>query len=626
MLEHVYIRKRRDTYNQHALHQTVASSFKPTVQLRSTVVHEDEPSPRSSQPTAPPLDEDRPGKIVHETAAYTDDPQPNETGSESGSSTTPMGTLLLALNLSDSSVTNSTPTTVASSSSVSVAFYSYASSSVSLNRPSETPPGSAIELGYPRDSVVAVTTDPVTPEDVQSTGWTVDGGKVETVSEDDVSQHEDSTLNVENGTVSSVESLLQSSTTGSSTVSTPGSTSDLEEPVPPVEESSAENSASEKNTFDNTSDVVKETRELSREDLSTEPDAPASGLKSSEKSEELQRDYPLPIYNYGQEEVEIVKLNHGGESDTVTKTRLDRTSSYGNSVPRLGQNSDLRVITREESDEEFLREFEKKFREDDAVTDQEEIPKDTRIPPNVPVEPNPPLTQQVKIIEVPVDRSHPSPSSASSASSSPHRVLVNITIASGESSSKPLYVLSVSVPTDGHAHQTAEVHQQQESGSNVVSNTNDNRLPPPPQPPSSPPPPLWAGGECECSCPCMGSGSDEWDNFSAIDENNEHEIDNSSLSIEPSKMAEEEEEEVAEENFSTTEENAGSTDWTTANYDTESSSVDLSCSGSTPLPPEPTILILEGEAPFMVSFFFSASFFSLSLSFSLLRSCRLSYT
>ncbi|XP_034187283.2 teneurin transmembrane protein Ten-m isoform X3 [Osmia lignaria lignaria] len=601
MLEHVYIRKRRDTYNQHALHQTVASSFKPTVQLRSTVVQEDESSPRSSQPSALPLDEDRPGKIVHETAAYTDDPQPNETGSESGSSTTPMGTLLLALNLSDSSVTNSTPTTVASSSSVSVASYSYASSSVSLNRPSETPPGSAIELAYGHDSVIAVTTDPVTPEDVQSTGSTVDGGKVEssTVSEDDVSQHEESTLgidtlDVENGTVSGVESLLESSTTGSSSVSTPGSTSDIEEPVPPVDESSAENSASEKNTSDNTSDVVKETRELSREDLSTEPDAPPSGLKSSEKSEELQRDYPLPIYNYGQEEVEIVKLNHGGESDTVTKTRLDRTSSFGNSVPRLGQNSDFRVITREESDEEFLREFEKKFREDATPTDQEEAPNDTHVPSNVPVEPNPPLTQQVKIIEVPVDRSHSSPSSASSASSSPHRVLVNITIASSDSSSKPLYVLSVSVPTDG-AHQAPEVHQREESGSNVVSNTNDNRLPPPPQPPSSPPPPLWAGGECECSCPCMGSASDEWDNFSAIDENNEHEIDNSSLSVEPNKMAEEE---VVKENFSTTEENGGSTDWTTANYDTESSSVDLSCSGSTPLPPEPTILILEGARTF----------------------------
>ncbi|XP_076389159.1 teneurin transmembrane protein Ten-m isoform X2 [Megachile rotundata] len=621
MLEHVYIRKRRDTYNQHALHQTVASSFKST-ELRSTVVHEDAGLPRSSQSPVP-LDEDRPGKIVHETAAYTDDPQRNQSGNESSGSTTPMGTLLLALNVSDSSVTNySTPTTVASSSSVSVV--SYTSSSVSLNepvnRPSETPAESVssestgIELGHNLD--IAATTDPVIPENrqefTQSIGQsTLDKGKVEssTIPGDDVESISDrSSPDVEDDNVSHVEPANTESSTEVANVSTSSSTSSDSEdnPVPPVEEYLEEdkpNATNEKNAnVSDFSDVVKETRELSREDESTESETSPSRVKSSEKSEELQRDYPLPIYNYGQEEVEIVKLNHAESNTAKTKTR-DSNELKTNSVPSLHQNGDLRVITREENDEEFLREFEKKFREDSA-------PKDTD-PPNVPVEPNPPLTQQVKIIEVPVDRSHPSPPPISSTSS--NRVLVNITIASGDSSSKPLYVLSVSVPTDGSEQvQSAEVHQQEdqlrESGSNVASNLNDNRLPPPPQPPSSPPPPMWAGGECECSCPCMGSSSDEWDTFPVIVENLE-EVDNSSLSVDelsdPDTMAKDLEQEsvgsdaISSTDYSsTTEENGGSTEWTTTNYVTESSTDMSGCPGTTPLPPEPTILILEGARTF----------------------------
>ncbi|XP_048266118.1 teneurin-m isoform X3 [Bombus terrestris] len=50
---------------------------------------------------------------------------------------------------------------------------------------------------------------------------------------------------------------------------------------------------------------------------------------------------------------------------------------------------------------------------------------------------------------------------------------------------------------------------------------------------------------------------------------------------------------------STTKESTGTVDWTTTpSYEDESSSVGLSCSGTTPLPPEPTILILEGARTF----------------------------
>ena len=170
------------------------------------------------------------------------------------------------------------------------------------------------------------------------------------------------------------------------------------------------------------------------------------------------------------------------------------------------------------------------------------------------------------------------------------------------------------------------------------SEGNDDRLPPPPQPPSSPPPPIWAGGECECSCPCMGSSSDEWDNdFSPVDEtplnldagreehyatrNASEETASDARQVEGRRREEEgssvrsvsseEEEEVKGETSSQhdyvsgSEENSSTIDWTTSNYESESSGVSSvsGCSGTTPLPPEPTILILEGEAPFTIVFF-----------------------
>ncbi|KAG6798618.1 teneurin-m isoform X2 [Apis mellifera caucasica] len=426
------------------------------------------------------------------------------------------------------------------------------------------------------------------------------------------------------------------------------------------------------------SGVVKETRELPRDeddnDSSPESGWPSRG-KSYERSEELlQRDYPSPIYNYnGQDEVEFVKLNqtmknNDDDDNNNNNNDDDDRGSFGddevktNDVPRRASIGDLRVITREESDEEFLREFERKFREEAEIPSADKGREGGRDDASVEsnsAESRPP-THQVKIIEVPVDRPPLSSTSSSSSSSSSHRVLVNITIASGDSaSSKPLYVLSVSVPTsgDGAVHDeerpigaeggkgkqqmheerpTAEQETSSSSGRMAAkiardpSEGNDDRLPPPPQPPSSPPPPIWAGGECECSCPCMGSSSDEWDNdFSPVDEtplnldagreehyatrNASEETASDARQVEGRRREEEgssvrsvsseEEEEVKGETSSQhdyvsgSEENSSTIDWTTSNYESESSGVSSvsGCSGTTPLPPEPTILILEGE-------------------------------
>ncbi|XP_031828732.1 teneurin transmembrane protein Ten-m isoform X3 [Nomia melanderi] len=755
MLKHVYIRNRRDTFNQHALHQTVVSS-KYLDELPSTEVPEE--TSMSEQQTIS-SDEDRFGKVNKYQTEYVYNPwveeaigdhtttkNPLRDEPERSGSTGPSGTVLV-LGVSDSSITNysrdSTDTTVSvdlASASVatdprstdrSSAFSPSPSSSsfVSLNepakRPLESPTGSwssdssestqAASSDEHEDTWIVTSTDPVTIEnredgiaEVQMNEFTrsvdsMDNVNVERTGSSNVSRGYRETPRREKKFGESIgtgdaESIIVKSSTNTEYDSSSASISSIESTESnlelvkqstvvdattageldfsqsPVESSSVSNSdenfvppevtpnSSSKSTDEvrgnaenkeddlkgenhevevqnhgnasNLSDVVKETRELSREESSSESDAP-SHAKTSEESEELQRDYPLPIYNYGHEEVEIVKLSQKGDGTSVKgKQRGFETLN----VPRtVHQANDLRVITREDNDEEFLLEFEKNYREKSAETDRVEdsTSKSHDGPKKLPdatEAKTSPVVQQVQIVEVPVHGKHAESSSSSSSSSS--RVLVNITIASGDpAASKPLYVLSVSVPTNGESSSGVNVEQVQPredeksqnantaSVANPASMENDNRLPPPPQPPSSPPPPIWAGGECECSCPCMGSSSDEWDNFPENDENpNLYDApDNSSLSmdeppdlglkstIDGKDVERDKEKEVSvvtkdsvttsTENYSvTTEENTGSTEWSTMNYETESTVP--ACSGTTPLPPEPTILILEGARTF----------------------------
>ncbi|EFN78238.1 Teneurin-3 [Harpegnathos saltator] len=440
-----------------------------------------------------------------------------------------------------------------------------------------------------------------------------------------------------------------------------------------------------------TSGVVKETRELSREYSSPESsEASSNPVKSAENPEELQRDYPVPAYSYaGQDEVEIVKLHHEG-ARAIAKVAAEpgvfnnnNNDVKTNTVSRRQRDKgDLRVVEREGSDEEFLRKFEENFRRAELEDSAENYPPITAernpadnlretlhdspadaTPANTANPSGSLLTQRVQVVEVPVYRgdppSSPSSSSSSSSSTAAHRVLINITIASEDSaaaSSRPLYVLSVSVPTDGDASginmnqaqvRAAEQPPEEAGAASMLRKVAANgesmdtldtlRLPPPPQPPASPPAPVWAGGECECSCPCMGSSSDEWDNFSAFDESANAEQEpfdqraNSTLPAGEARGELEGHESEAGEGVSQREESSASappsasnvTTGDTQDYDVDSSSIVDSveysesssdntpayepevsttdawaCSGGAPLPPEPTILILEGARTF----------------------------
>lgn len=131
----------------------------------------------------------------------------------------------------------------------------------------------------------------------------------------------------------------------------------------------------------------------------------------------------------------------------------------------------------------------------------------------------------------------------------------------------------------------------------------------------------------------MGSSSDEWDNFSAFDDDLEQELESINSTLFTENSPEESRERLTDKRdgessakdsvrpdaTSTTAdyypsstddvaESSESTNETSAStYEPEVSTDAWSCSGSTPLPPEPTILILEGEAPFSLFLYFILS-------------------
>ncbi|XP_048512198.1 teneurin-m isoform X2 [Athalia rosae] len=422
--------------------------------------------------------------------------------------------------------------------------------------------------------------------------------------------------------------------------------------------------------------VIKETRELSSEDSSSEfingegssGDTPAE----AEKSEELQRDYP--VFSYGQDEIEIVKLRTDPidapmESKIVPNlaTNEVKIEEAKNVPPTLTTKRKENLMIVNAGEEEFTEKIGDKIGQrgtdrsnnddDDNNSVQHEDKsnqgsKSSNNPRNGPtlhethetsqsinansitsntnIISEHPLSEQVHIVEVP---------RATEFQQQSRRVVVNVTIGTEEfagpsefkKASRPLYMLSVSVPTNGEINSFPGINispiqlPAQPAMSSMMSNpsvvleqTTTTRIPPPPQPPTTPPP-SW-GGECECSCPCMDSY--EKDNFSegltASEEALLRDFENESFnsSYEETDLFNSSEdysetnnnfteihnlEDLLEIEESTTESWLNSTDFTDTESTTDFSETTTEgywCSGTTPLPPEPTILILEGARTF----------------------------
>lgn len=180
------------------------------------------------------------------------------------------------------------------------------------------------------------------------------------------------------------------------------------------------------------------------------------------KSGELQHDSPIFTYEqeFSSEQSEKVKLPE--TSKELTDVNLD--------VPPL-----------EESNQNLKN----------VYIQQPNISNSTQAPAT---EPN------VKIFEIP---------SSSPQNSSSKRVLVNVTISTDPDPQNPyqthsIYVLSVSVPTDGHTESFAQVHEatKAHSTNKPVDSQHQQQQ--------------QQGGACECECPCL-DGSHEFPDWNATE-------------------------------------------------------------------------------------------------------------
>lgn len=314
-----------------------------------------------------------------------------------------------------------------------------------------------------------------------------------------------------------------------------------------------------------------------------------------ESPDAIQHDYP--VYSYGQDEVEIVKLNH----DTLSTTMKSK-SSY---------NHD-KSLKDSEVEEPFDEAEKRNFSDSsDELTDHNlSAAKDGtfKLHLNKPVfkmhegsennttnssfvsETN--KQSKISIIEVP-------PVHSETAGSK--RILVNVTIATDPDSSNPfasqsVYVLSVSVPTDGDPSHTPDVNVNSKMHHNVSSHSM-NPITVEEAHATEKPSGHW-GSECQCSCPCL----DDKPNFSDIfsqDYDYETDKDPSLLqNITFTTLVDLAKRNATDIISSTTESSMDMLDSTQSTTETQETwKTETQCPEiTTQLPPTPTILILEGRS------------------------------
>lgn len=341
------------------------------------------------------------------------------------------------------------------------------------------------------------------------------------------------------------------------------------------------------------------------------PESNSMKPSAVESPEVIQHDYP--IYSYGQDEVEIVHLDKG--SNGTLKKKSPDANQLNNEVKDFEEKVENKTVVEESSEE--LQTFNlapvKKLFEDETKkkannmheSEPAIVSNNNQSVPSV-------YSPQVQLVDIPESNRHSK------------RVLVNVTIATQPDSnypfaSNPVYVLSVSVPTDGNPNSVPGINigypnspepmAFQMSTQNPYSTSfhPSSTITPVNHPPIS----SW-GGECECSCPCLEESS-------SVSEDNESStadtLTNSSKELTPlalnassptnssyvDDVAMWSESENNTEYFSSDSEAWSDDPLSSANssFSTEVSSTETSSGGclegTTPLPPLPTILILEGR-------------------------------
>lgn len=239
---------------------------------------------------------------------------------------------------------------------------------------------------------------------------------------------------------------------------------------------------------DSTEDVIKVSKEVVEElrekpQKAGLPESISMKPSDSENPAAIQHDYP--IYAYGQDEVEIVNLNH----KTISTTAKSKAVYEVQTKPEIKEL----VSSKELTDFNLAAE---EFDPADVINIKSDVPVlkthdiNTTNTDGVVSETN--KSSKISVIEVPKVLDNLIPSK---------RILVNVTIATepdSPNSPQSVYVLSVSLPTDNAPTPEISVNSQSEklyhnsSSHESTKNTNTNNEEP-----------KNYGGECECSCPCL---------------------------------------------------------------------------------------------------------------------------
>lgn len=305
---------------------------------------------------------------------------------------------------------------------------------------------------------------------------------------------------------------------------------------------------------------------LDESQLQDDPDSFFDNVNIDEESKQEIEDTDefnlQPIFSYGEDEIKIIKLNHEPFSTTMkSKTNYSIATNKSDNSKEL-TDSNLSILPN--SDIDLSLKGNTNFNNPSLMHGNNATNHTKEFENNLP--PNP----KIKIIEVP-----PVDSSTSSK-----RVLVNVTIATDPDSNNPyathsVYVLSVSVPTDDNANESAnDVNVKQ---SFVKADNTDKKTTQTPVFEEKREEGVW-GGACECSCPCLeGSGE--------ITDTNSTEYDYVDV--------------FYRSNITTAGsiENASTDSTETTTPTSEAWFTSTVCPEvTTKLPPPPTILILEGRA------------------------------
>lgn len=371
---------------------------------------------------------------------------------------------------------------------------------------------------------------------------------------------------------------------------------------------------------ENENDIIKvkpEDLDLPLDNAETDARIKKAASSALSSAENIQHDYP--VFSYGQDEVEIVKLNH----DPLSTTMKSKIAYNSGTLKEKSGFKDPNILNNEANDGNLTDGSSKELTDYNlAAAENHDFVYDLKNPnlnppalkmhervdfnnstnatnkENFPDSDKPRESPKVKVIEVP-------PLTTGGANSS-KRIVVNVTIATEPNYNSPhatqnVYVLSVSVPTGEDPNEMPDVNLKSHTEP-LPATLNQQKTELVAAPLNTLAPDFstgssfgFSGGECQCSCPCL----DDYDNFTETNSTDDYLDEIDTLLLQNVTVSTSSYDDFVTRNFShtttiATDNISSSTEspTTSPTWTTDTACIEV----TTKLPPPPTILILEGRA------------------------------